>query len=274
MPKPYLNIARYLFIIPVVLFSASIVYSQSIQPMRFDVENSVPDTKGKKERKLDDLFTPKESVNTELEKTARMYRQQGMDAQRIGNINVAAQFYQKAIEIAPNYPVAYNDLGVLLEGAGQPAKAEELYLKSVQVDPNYLSAYTNLAMLYETKRELGRAAQYWDKRAKLGDPEDPWTLKAKQRLSDLNMVLSKNPIDDIREQEIINLTKDIANKKDVMNKSDTALARDNFAKAKRFYEKGDLASALKKALDAQQLDPANKDIESFIGKVQRRALTE
>jgi tetratricopeptide (TPR) repeat protein len=274
MPRPYLNTVRFLLIITVVLSSANLVYAQSIQPMRFETEKAPSGKKDKLDNKLEELFQTKDSVNTELEKTARMYRQQGMDAQRIGNINVAAQFYQKAIEIAPNYPVAYNDLGVLMEGAGQPDRAEQLYLKSIQVDPNYLSAYTNLAMLYETKRELDRAAQYWDKRAKLGDPEDPWTLKAKQRLSDLNLVLSKTPVDDIREQEIINLTKDIANKKDVLNKSDAAMARDNFAKAKRFYEKGDLASALKKALDARQLDPSNDEIENFIEKVQRRALTE
>lgn len=274
MSKSYLNIAKYLITIPVVLLSASLVFAQSVQPVRTKSGGSLSEKPGKKGKKADDKFTRQESVDSELEKTGRAYRQQGIDAQRIGNINEAAKFYQKAIEIAPNYPAAYNDLGVLLEASGEPERAEQLYLKSLEVDPGYLSAYTNLAMFYETKRDLDKAALYWNKRAKLGDPEDPWTMKAIQRLSDLKLVLSNTPIDDIREQDVINLNKDIANKKDVMNRSDAALARDDFAKAKRFYIEGDLATALKKALDAQQLDPSNTEIENFIEKVRTRALTE
>ncbi|MCX5710869.1 MAG: tetratricopeptide repeat protein [Candidatus Omnitrophica bacterium] len=269
MLKAHQNIIKSLLVITIILFGARVVFAQSIPAQKLSNKESAPAQKAPQVNAKEE-----EKGYTELQKTARNYREQGMSAQHIGNIQTAEQFYQKAIEIDPNYAVPYNDLGVLLEAQGQGARAEQSYLKAVQVDPNYLSAYSNLAIFYETKRDLNKAAFYWDKRAKLGDPSDPWTIKAKQRLADMNLVLSPTPVEDLREQEIVSLTKDIVNKKDILSKSDSAQAREHFAKAKRSYELGDYGTALKKAIDAQQLDPNNQEISNFIDEVRTRALTK
>ena len=211
---------------------------------------------------------------TQLQLEARAYRNQGLKYQQIGNIDAALGFYQKAIELDPLYAVAYNDLGVIYEAKGETDRAEDSYLGSIKIDPSYLSACTNLALLYENKRDFNKAAIYWGKRAALGSPEDPWTDKAKKRLSDIQWVSAKSPLRDSREQEVVEFLKEVANKKAILKKDDKALAREHLRKAKKSYDKQDYATAIKEALDAQQLDPGHQVIENFIDKARVRALTK
>lgn len=224
-----------------------------------------------------------DKIRPELQKEARKYRSQALELQRIGDLEGASALYQKAVELDPSYAVAYNDLGVIYEAKGLTDLAEECYLESIRIDPDYLSAYSNLALLYENKRELKKAAYYWKKRAELGSPGDPWTEKARKRLEDINLVLSDKPQEYTREQEVVGLLKDVANKKAAVKKAmlkkgafkkdNKDLAREHFEKAIRQLEKQDYATAIKEALDAQQLDPSNQEIERFIEKVQTRALS-
>lgn len=215
----------------------------------------------------------KEDEPTAIEEQARMYRQQGIELQRIGNIDGAMSLYQKAIELDPTYAVAYNDLGVLYEAKGFTDRAEESYLRANKVDPNLLSAYTNLALVYETKRDLKKASFYWKERAELGSPDDPWTEKARKRYEDIKSVSSDTPYKDAIEQEAIGMVKDIENQKAYLNKDDKAQAKVTFAKAKKIYKKGDEATAIKYAIDASQLDPSNTEIEEFIDKATNRRLS-
>ncbi len=207
-----------------------------------------------------------------LQEQARNYRSQGVEFQRSGDIDAAMSLYQKAIELDPAYAVAYNDLGIIYEIKGSLERAQESYLKSIKIDPQYLSAYSNLALLYENKRDLDKAALYWQKRAELGSPDDPWTQKARQRLEDIRLVL-RGGAGKYKEQEIIRLIDEVGNQKIILRQSNQALADKCFEKAKQNYLKQNYAAAIKEALDAQQLDPANKDIEAFIEKVQLRALS-
>lgn len=210
---------------------------------------------------------------TALEEQARSYRQEGTKAQDIGDLDTAMKLYQKAVEVDPAYAVAYNDLGVIYEAKKMPDRAEESYLKAIKIDPYYLSTYTNLALFYEEKRGLSKAAYCWKKRAELGDFDDPWTQKARQRLEDIRLSLSPRPAKESREQDVLKLMKDVANEKYILRHDDKMLARKRFMKAKDSYAKSDYATAIKEALDAQYLDPDNKDISEFIEKTQHRALS-
>jgi len=212
-------------------------------------------------------------IPDQLQEQAKKYREAGLENQNIGNLPLAMSLYQKAIAIDPTYAAAYNDLGVVYEAIGFPEMAEENYLKSLRVDPDYLSACTNLALLYENKRDLEMAALYWNKRVELGSFDDPWTQKAINRLKDIRIVLSNQPITDAREEDVLSLMKDVSVYKAVINKDNKALAQDHFQKAKLSYNKGDLATAIKEALDAQYLDQDNPEIEPFIEKAASRALS-
>jgi len=217
------------------------------------------------------LFAQEEK--DELSMQARSYRQAGLESQRVGNLPEALSLYQKAIVVDSGYVDAYNDLGVVYEALGYPDRAEESYLKALKIDPAFVSVYTNLALLYEGQRNLEKAAFYWGKRAQIGSSDDPWTQKAASRLKDIRTVLSKQPIADMREEEVIGLMREVAVSKSTFNKDDKALARNHFQKAKACFKKGDLATAIKEALDAQNLDPDNPEIEAFIEKTELRALS-
>lgn len=214
----------------------------------------------------------KESL-TQLKKQARLYRSEGLELQKRGDFDRAMGLYQKAIELDPAYAIAYNDLGITYEARGFTERAQESYLKAIEIDPVYLSAYTNLALLYENRRDLDKARYHWQKRATLGVADDPWTEKAKQRLKDIDLVLSQRPLEDIREQEAVSLVQDMVEQKTIQRTYNQELAKVKFQKAKLSYEKHDEVTALKEAIDAHLLDPSNQEIEKFIEKVQTRLLS-
>jgi len=209
-----------------------------------------------------------------LQEQARQYRDLGLKYQQMGNLAEAKGWYQKTINLDPSYAIAYNDLGIIYDTEGSLDLAEESYLTAIKLDPTYASAYTNLAILYENKRDLEKAAFYWAKRSGLGSPTDPWTQKAASRLKDIRSVLNDRPFADQREEEVLGLMKDVTKTKStVVNKDSKTLAREHFKKAKQSFNKGDLATAIKEALDAQYLDQDNKEIEAFIEKTEHLALT-
>lgn len=214
-----------------------------------------------------------EDISDVKQEQAEKYRQLGLEYQRIGNLGEALGFYQKAVAMYPDYAVAYNDIGVIYEAMGDPGQAEESYLKSIKIDPAYPSVYTNLALLYESQRNLEKAEFYWGKRIEVGDQNDPWTQKAASRLRDIRMSLSSRPFSDAREEEVLSLMDDVTGDKSEADQSDETLAQAHFKKAKLNFDRGNLATAIKEALDADNLDPNNPEIEAFIEKAELRALT-
>ncbi len=209
---------------------------------------------------------------SELQKQARDYRNQGFQLQGVGDLDKAMSLYQKAIEMDPLYAVAYNDLAVIYETKGQSEKAEDLYLKAIQIDPFYLSAYSNLAILYENRGDFEKASLYWSKRVslakELGLEDDPWTEKAKLRLEVLGWASGETS-----EYQLIDFMKEVARRKTLLRQSEKELAKEKLEKAKRSFKKQDYATALKEAINARQLDPANTEIVDFLDKVQIRALS-
>jgi len=117
-----------------------------------------------------------------LRQEASTYRAQGFEAQRHGDPSTAFTFYQKAIVLDPMYAAPHNDLGILLEESGRLEEAQRSYQRALALDPAYVDAHANLAMLYERRGQQEHAIYHWLKRYELGHPQDPWTLRAKERL--------------------------------------------------------------------------------------------
>jgi len=215
---------------------------------------------------------------TTQQKEARAYRVKGIEYQNAGDLVAASAFYQKAITLDPFYAVAYNDLGIIYEAGGERGRAKDLYLKALEVDPNLLAAYANLAIICEEERDLKKAVYYWQKRAELGNPDEPWTIKAKNRLADIELVLSDNPVRETREKQVITIGQEAESEKAFLaqgskKQGDKALAKQYLKKAKRLYKQGKEVDALKIAFDAQQMDPSNKEIEDFLNKLSTRLLS-
>ena len=123
-----------------------------------------------------------------LREEAVGYRIQGYEAQRRGDAPRAMSLYQKAAELDPAYPTPHNDLGIVLEDQGRLEEATGAYRHALMLDPNYLEAHANLAMLYERMGQKEKAIYHWLKRYQLGDPYDPWTARAEERLVALGVL--------------------------------------------------------------------------------------
>lgn len=212
------------------------------------------------------------SLSVTMQEEARFYRAQGVEQQRAGNLDTAMSFYQKALQLDPTYAAPYNDLGIIYEANGDIDRAGQSYLKAITIDQNYVGAYSNLALLYENNRDLDKAAYYWGKRVELGNPLDPWTEKARQRLQDIKTSIAGSSSE--KEDEVLNLVTDINKQKDLEKTDDKVMAKKYLVKARQLYKKGDNSTALKIAIDAQQLDPTNDEIEKFVEDLQLRILSQ
>ena len=116
-----------------------------------------------------------------------MYRTEGHQFQQQGNLEQAAAAYRKAIIVKPDYAEAYNDLGVILESMGDAAGAEDAYKTSLKFKPDLGSAHSNLALLYEETNRVKEAAVHWGARSQIGPLDDPWVIKAREKLAKYNL---------------------------------------------------------------------------------------
>ena len=101
--------------------------------------------------------------------------------EELGEHQQAISYYEKAIQIQPNYVKAHNNLGVILKELGEHQKAISYYEKAIQIDPKYEVAYINLGMLFKELGEYQKATSYYEK-AILNDPN---SIRAINGLSDL-----------------------------------------------------------------------------------------
>ncbi len=131
---------------------------------------------------------PNPIASASLREEAVNYRLQGFEAQRRGDKGTALTFYQKAQQLDPSYPIPFNDAGILLEEEGRFDDAEQAYKRALELNPTYLEPHTNLALLYERRGETEKAIYHWMKRYELGDPLDPWTARAEERLTAFGVI--------------------------------------------------------------------------------------
>lgn len=128
----------------------------------------------------------------------------------------AAQAYEKAIELDPEYADAYCNLGAVrynqgqraaarrafeaclaragdhveanfnlanvLEEAGEDERALTFYRRALAADPLYPDLHINLALLYEKLGRMHPACRHWRRYLQI-DPQGPWSAVARQRIA-------------------------------------------------------------------------------------------
>ena len=73
----------------------------------------------------------------------------------------AAARYRRAIEIAPDYAEAHNNLGVVLDDPGQSAEAAEHFRKALEINPEYVYAHNNLGVLLLRQGKCSDAIEHF-----------------------------------------------------------------------------------------------------------------
>lgn len=113
--------------------------------------------------------TPSEPAST-----AEEHFRQGNDLSRAGEFDKAAEQYEKALEIDPQYVDAMTNLGVAYYNLGQLDKAIEQYSKAIELAPGDADIRSNLAAAHVQKHqssgdqeELNRALEQYEKAIEL-----------------------------------------------------------------------------------------------------------
>lgn len=86
----------------------------------------------------------------------------GVELVRAGKFPEAKKHFERSISLQPKWHFAYNNLGVVYEREGNPAKAKELYLKTLEMSDYYL-AYENAAFLILREGNAKEAKDFTEK---------------------------------------------------------------------------------------------------------------
>jgi len=199
------------------------------------------------------------AFSQEFVKEAREYRQKGYQAQQAGDIELAIVYYKKAIALDPHYAVPHNDLGIAYETKGLLDKAEQEYLIAIRINPDFAEAHMNLALLYENMNKIDQAIPHFIKRVELGNPNDPWTKKAWEKLW-------KYAPKQAKEVEAKILAQEVARKIQEQKGVKKVAAEKHFQKGMFFFEKGLFEDAYKEFKQAVVLVPDDKKYQEMYKK--------
>ena len=68
-----------------------------------------------------------------------------------GKSDQAVTIYEKMIEVEPDFPEAYNNLGLIYAAGGNLEKATRYFQLGLQTNPTYATLYQNLSTLYAAR---------------------------------------------------------------------------------------------------------------------------
>jgi tetratricopeptide (TPR) repeat protein len=83
----------------------------------------------------------------------------GHIAQEQENYEQALQHYKRAVEISPDLPGMWFNIGLMQRQLGQLEEAEESHLRSIDEDPTETGAYIDLAGIYTDSSDLEAAEE-------------------------------------------------------------------------------------------------------------------
>jgi len=83
------------------------------------------------------------------------------------NFDLALENYKKALELYPNDPEIYKNIGNVYTQQKKYDKGEEYYNRAIQIDPKYYKAYYNLGILYFESKNIEQAIEYFKKTIKI-----------------------------------------------------------------------------------------------------------
>ena len=124
-------------------------------------------------------------------------------------------------------------------------------------------------MLYEARKDYSKAAYYWNRRASLGDPKDPWTDNAKKRLDALTFMVPELK-QKFMEQESINLMQQVEEQKKIKREQDLKSALLHLDLANKAFKSGDYKKTMEEAKLTLSFNPKAEEAKALIDKSQQK----
>jgi tetratricopeptide (TPR) repeat protein len=92
-----------------------------------------------------------------------LWFQEGLWNHRLGDKDKAIECYQKAIDINPNFHVAFYAMGLAFSAKGDQNKAIECYQKAIDIKPDYHVAFNNMGSAYDDLGDKDKAIECYQK---------------------------------------------------------------------------------------------------------------
>ncbi len=215
-------------------------------------------------------------LSVETKRMAKQYRDKGLEAQKIGDLDTALVYYQKAMELDPTLAVVYNDAGVVYEAKGWNTRAKQAYAKAIELDPTLGSPYYNMGSIYEKEGDLEKAAYYFKQRVLIGDWNDEWTVKARKELKSLG-ISDPEVQQDFMDQQMARVEHEqkvdgVPKGNDLDPKTRKRNARLHLLRGKQLASMGLFNEAFMELGIAVTLDPKNKEIKKTLESVNSQIL--
>jgi DNA-directed RNA polymerase subunit alpha len=128
------------------------------------------------------------------ERAAEEYYRKGLDAEKDGNQEKAAELFERALNENPDHELGAFRLAVLYDRRGEDAKAIELYERVCTSPPVHLNALMNLAIQYEDNNHYDEAYRCLDAVLRT----DPNHARARLYMKDVESARSQFYDDDDR----------------------------------------------------------------------------
>jgi Tfp pilus assembly protein PilF len=92
-----------------------------------------------------------------------------------GNFDAAITEYKKVVQLRPDFPQAYNNLGVALKRKGELAQAAENFNKALERQPDFGAALSNRGWVFAEQNKWNNARRDFEEALKI-NPEDDGAL--------------------------------------------------------------------------------------------------
>lgn len=98
-----------------------------------------------------------------------------IEAEIHGNFDAAIAEYKKVVELKPDFPQAYNNLGVALKRKGELDQAAENFNKALERQPDFGAALSNRGWVFAEQNKWSDARRDFEQALKI-NPEDDGAL--------------------------------------------------------------------------------------------------
>ena len=123
-----------------------------------------------------DNKTPGTAGISGSQSTADLY-ESGIQALKNGNLQLAVDLFQRAVQQEPKHKSAWNDLGRAYLGLNQNDQAIAAFKKQIEINPYDPYAYNNLGLAYEAELKYDDAIKQFQKQIEI-NPLDPFAHAA------------------------------------------------------------------------------------------------
>lgn len=110
---------------------------------------------------------PKELKDRAIEDSALVFYKRGLGYYEKKDYDRAIDAYSQAIQLAPNYVVAFNDRGNVYLNKKDYERAIQDYNEAIRLRPGYALAFFNRGLAYQNKGDHERAIQDYDQAIEL-----------------------------------------------------------------------------------------------------------